>query len=274
MIMSLKYMYITNNPRIASLIDRVGVDFVWVDLETLGKEERQAKMDCVKSKHTIQDVEIIKKVLTKSKLLVRINPINPNSSKEIEQVIANGADIIMLPMFKTIHEVYKFLEYISGRVETMLLVETKEAVETLDEILFLEGIDSVHIGLNDLHLSYKKQFMFELLTDGTVDKICEIIRHHGIPYGFGGVARLGMGIIPAEFILSEHYRLGSSQVILSRSFCKPENFISYNLFIDEFQIELEKLKSYEKKIGTTKKHFLEENRYKVWNAVHEYLRAL
>ena len=34
-----------------------------------------------------------------------------------------------------------------------------------------------------------------------------------------GIASLGQGMLPAECIIKEHYRLGSSCVILSRSFC-------------------------------------------------------
>ena len=36
--------------------------------------------------------------------------------------------------------------------------------------------------------------------------------------GFGGIARLGFGMLPAEHVIAEHYRLGSTAVILSRSF--------------------------------------------------------
>ena len=38
----LKLMYITNRPQIARIAERHGVDRIFVDLETLGKEERQA----------------------------------------------------------------------------------------------------------------------------------------------------------------------------------------------------------------------------------------
>ena len=67
------------------------------------------------------------------------------------------------------------------------MVETPEAVENIDNILALTGIDYIHIGLNDLHLGYGMSFMFELLADGTVDMLCKI-SEKGIPYGFGGVA--------------------------------------------------------------------------------------
>ena len=34
-----------------------GVDRIWIDLETLGKEERQKGMNTVKSKHSIEDIK-------------------------------------------------------------------------------------------------------------------------------------------------------------------------------------------------------------------------
>ena len=46
----------------------------------------------------------------------------------------------------------------------------------------------------------------------------EIIKSANLPYGFGGIARVGEGVIPGELILAEHVRLGSSSVILSRTF--------------------------------------------------------
>ena len=39
-----------------------------------------------------------------------------------------------------------------------------------------------------------------------------------IPFGIGGIACLGTGLLPAELILAAHLRLGSERVILSRSF--------------------------------------------------------
>ena len=70
-------------------------------------------------------------------------------------------------------------------------LETPTAVEELDSILAEGGIDYLHVGLNDLHLGYGKTFMFELLIDGTIERICDRIRAVGIPFGFGGIARLG-----------------------------------------------------------------------------------
>ena len=218
----LKLMYITNKPEVAKIAEEAGVDRIFVDLETIGKAERQGGMDTVQSHHTLDDVRLIKDTLQKSDLLVRSNPIHAGSQEEIDTIIKNGADIVMLPFFKTVNEVAKFIDLVHGRAKVCLLLETAEAVEKLDAILALDGIDEIHIGLNDLHLAYGMKFMFELLADGTVEKLANKIKAKDIPFGFGGIARLGAGALPAEAVIKEHYRLGSSMVIVSRSFCNTD----------------------------------------------------
>ena len=99
--MALTLFYITNNIEVAEIAQRNGVDRIFVDLETLGKEERQKNMNTVKSNHSIEDIKRIAGVLETSELLVRINPWNKNSVNEINDVIEAGADIIMLPYWKT-----------------------------------------------------------------------------------------------------------------------------------------------------------------------------
>ena len=224
--MALKLMYITNHPEVAKVAEKRGVDWIFVDLEVNGKEERQANIDTVKSKHSISDIVKVKEVLSTSELLVRINPIYDGTEIEIEEVITAGAEIIMLPYFKTTTEVEAFIKIIDGRVKTMLLLETPEAVEEIDDILNVEGIDYIHIGLNDLHLGYELNFMFELLANGTVEKLGRKIKDEEIPFGFGGIAKIGEGDLPAEKIITEHYRLGSSMAILSRSFCNVDKMDS------------------------------------------------
>lgn len=216
--MSLKLMYITNKPEIAEIAQNAGVDRIFIDLETLGKEERQGHIDSVKSRHSLEDVAKVKSVISTSELLVRVNPINEGSEVEIDTVIKNGADILMLPMWKTKEEVATFIKHVNGRAKVLLLLETKEANENIEDIINRDGIDEIHIGLNDLHLSYGKTFMFEMISNGTVEHLCEIFKQYNIPYGFGGVGSIGYGTLPAEQILCEHYRLGSKAVILSRAF--------------------------------------------------------
>ena len=236
--MALKMMYITKDPEIARIAEEAGVDRIWVDLEYIGKALRQGGLDTVQSHHTIEDIKVIHAAINRAELQVRVNPIHEataeygDSRSEIEAAIAAGADRLMLPYFKTVEEVETFLRLVGGRVRNNLLLETPEAVERVDEILALPGIDEIHIGLNDLSLGYGKPFLFDLLADGTVERLCLKFREAGISYGFGGVASLGRGLLPAEYVIREHYRLGSTRVILSRSFCNRE----LNADLDEGRI--------------------------------------
>ncbi|MCM3763939.1 HpcH/HpaI aldolase/citrate lyase family protein [Neobacillus niacini] len=267
--MPLKLMYITNQAEVAMIAEKSGVNWIFVDLEINGKDERQGHLDTVISRHSIHDVKRIKNVLTKSKLLVRVNPIYEESKNEINMVIADGADIVMLPFFKTKDEVETFVRYIDGRAKVCLLCETSEAVENMDSILTVSGIDYIHIGLNDLHLSYNMKFMFELLVDGTVEMLCNKIQAQGIPYGFGGIARIGQGSLPAENIIAEHYRLGSSMAILSRSFCNTSKEMNLDQIEAVFDYGLNDIREYEKGLLTKDLAFFKANQEFVKGKVTE-----
>lgn len=243
-------MYITNNPNIAQIADDAGVDRVWIDLEYKDKEIRQKGLNSVKSHHQVSDISLIKPLLKKAKMQVRIDHMGDYSKKQIDAVISAGAEYIMLPYYKTIQEVRNFAKYVEGRAITILLLETKEAIDILDETLVIPGIDEIHIGLNDLHLSFHQDFMFEPVANGMVDEICMKIKAAGKPYGFGGIARLGEGLIPAEMVISEHYRVGSTRAILSRSFCMPEPDQSLEEISINFHKDLADIREYEKLMST------------------------
>lgn len=265
--MLLKLMYITNSLPVALIAEKNGVERVWVDLETRGKEERQKGRDSVKSHHKVSDIAGIAPHLTTSKMLVRINPCDENSPDEINQVIQAGADIVMLPMYKTVKEASDFIEAIDNRARNILLLETKEAEQCLDEVLELEGLDEIHIGLNDLHLSYGLTFMFELLANGTVERICRKIAAKGIPYGFGGIAKIGDGAVPAEKIILEHYRLGSTRAILSRTFCDNMKFDSLDELERVFTSNMKAIRDFEKYAECASASELEANHREVEQAV-------
>lgn len=258
--MALKLMYITNRPEIAQIAEAAGVDRIFVDMEYIGKSDRQGGMNTVQSHHTLEDVKVIAQSLDTAELLVRINPIHDatdiygSSKLEIDGAISNGAKILMLPYFKTIDEIKIFMELVNGRVKTVPLIETPEAVNIIDDILKLD-IDEVFVGLNDLSLGYGKKFMFELLVDGTVERLCSKFREKGIPYGFGGVAALGKGMLAAEKIITEHYRLGSTSVILSRSFCNTNTVKHMGKISMQFIDGIRKIREYEKNVAIHSEFF-------------------
>ena len=79
--MALKLMYITNQPEIAKIAENSGVDRIFIDLEYIGKSDRQGGMDTVQSHHTVDDIKKVASAITKAELLVRINPIH-NATNE------------------------------------------------------------------------------------------------------------------------------------------------------------------------------------------------
>lgn len=215
---AIKFFMITNCSELARFAIDSGVDRIFVDTEILGKDLRQGHLNTVISRHTLDDVRRIRSSVPEGRLLVRINPIHEGSEAEIEQAIAAGADILMLPMFRSASEVRLFTTAVGGRVRCNLLVETVAAVAVLKECLEIPGVNEVHIGLNDLHLELGLDFMFEPLANGLVDDMAAILCASGVPFGIGGIARVGEGLLPAELLLAEHARLGSTAAILSRTF--------------------------------------------------------
>ena len=274
----LKLMYITNRPEIAQIVENAGVERIFIDMEYIGKAVRQGGMDTVQCHHTIADIQAIKKVLTQSQIMVRCNPIHnataeySSSEEEIDAAIVAGADILMLPYFKTAKEVQEFVHLVDGRAKTLPLIETPEAVACIDEILEIDGIDEIFVGLNDLSLGYGMKFMFQLLVDGTVERLCEKFKVKGIPYGFGGIAALGKGALPAERVIAEHYRLGSTCAILSRSFCNTNIVTDLEEIRRVFVNGLKEIRSWEEKCESGQVDFM-ANRQAVDAAVEQIIGA-
>ncbi|MFA4133395.1 MULTISPECIES: aldolase/citrate lyase family protein [unclassified Brevibacillus] len=236
----IKLMLITNDPFMAKTAIDSGVNRIFVDLEINGKEKRQGHLNTVISRHSIEDVKRIRKAVPYAELLVRINPLFDGSQDEVNEVMNAGADIIMLPMFYHWKEVETLVQMVNGRAKVIPLIETPPAMIRIAEIVKVNGLEEVYIGLNDLHLSLDIDFMFEPLATGLIDYMVSTIKEAGLSFGFGGIARMGEGVIPGELLLGEHVRLGASSVILSRSF--HGNAKSYEELKSNIDIKTEILK--------------------------------
>ena len=217
---------ITNLPDLAARCDQMPGMRVFVDLERNGKAARQHGHDTFISTHHIEDVGRIRAVLKQSKLMVRVNPYQTHDPQacqtEVDAVLAQGADLIMLPMFTHALELRAFAAIVAGRAPIVPLLETAGALDTLDAWLDTPGIDEVFVGLNDLHLSLGCRFMFEPLLMGHVDRVAAAAKARGLRFGFGGIARMDEGVLPGHDVLAEHVRLGSRAVILSRTFNRAD----------------------------------------------------
>ena len=274
----LDLMYITNNPKIAQIAEEAGVNWIFVDMEFIGKDLRQGGMDTVQNHHTVEDVANIKTALSSAKVLVRVNPIHDkmlgylSSLEEINLVINAGADIVMLPFFKAVEEVEQFIKIVDGRAKVCLLVETPESAALLDDIVEVPGIDMIHFGLNDMHLALGMKFMFQLLADGSVDKWASIVNSKGVKFGFGGLASLEGGEVPGRMILKEHYRLGSQMVILSRAFCNTDIITDVDEIKCAFDNGIASIRNLEMSLLEMSLESFEENRLAVVKAVNEIIK--
>lgn len=271
----LKLMYITNDPTVAKIAVDAGVDCIFIDMEVLGKAERQGGMDTVQSHHVPEDIAKVRAAIgNKAEIMARVNPLNPNSQAEIDASIENGADVIMLPMWRTADDLRQLVSMVDGRAKVMPLLETDTAADNLPEAVKVSGIDQMHIGLNDLHLCYHQRFMFQLLADGTVDRLCTGLREANIPYGFGGVGRPGSGTLPAEYIIGEHHRLGSQYVILSRSFCNTSKITDLDKIRRVFAEGVADIRRVEQDCAAWTQEQFEENHRMVCACVDKIVRGM
>ena len=168
----------------------------------------------------MEDISIIRKVAKKKTVFVRVNSIHSRSKEEIESVIGKGADVVMLPYFHTMDEVKAFLKWTNRSVTNSLLIETREAAKLLPQIVELKGVDEIHIGLNDLGLSFGYKSIFEPILNGSLEEYANIVNRKKMPWGFGGIAKVYDTTLPvdSELMLCEQIRLRASRGWLGRSF--------------------------------------------------------
>lgn len=262
----LQLMILASDPKSASDAQKAGIDRVFYDLEWIGKNERQHGRNTVKSNNKIDYIPAVRNVLDKTSLLVRTNPIHAYSKTEINKAIQYGAEILMLPMVMDHHDVEQFVDMVDGRAKVCIMIETAASMARLDNILSVKGVNEIFIGLNDLHISMGLSFMFELLSGGLVEYIANKCNAAGVPFGFGGIARIGEGDLPSDSILGEHIRLGSTSVILSRTF-KGVDGVDKNARDINLSEEVQKVRNRIEHINLWSEEQYAENRRKISSAV-------
>lgn len=257
----LDYMMITASPEVAAFIEQHGVARIFLDQEVLGKAERQGHLDTHKAAHSLEEIAAVAGVLSKAELMVRLNPLHAGSIDEINAALDHGAQRLMLPMFTMRWEVEQFLALVAHRVPVTFLAETPQALVRLaDWLPLLEpGRDEVHLGLNDLSLAMGLNFLFEPMAGRLLEPAAEQLNASGVRWGVGGIARIGQGELPAETVLGEHIRLGSSWVILSRAFHQGASTSSELMQALDFPAEIAKLREAEEDWRVSSKAALKVN---------------
>jgi hypothetical protein len=217
---SFRLTLLTDDPALAAEADMAGVARIGVDIDRLGKAERQARMPARQSTHDICGLARLRPVVRRADLFIRVNPPHSGTSNEVEQALRLGATAIMLPFFRATAEAEAFIDTVRSRAKVLLLVETATAALRIREIAALPGLDEIMIGLNDLRLEFQVPGHFELLASPLMEMLAKEVSRAGVKLGIGGVARpdaIGLPI-PADLVLAQYPRLGATGAWIARSF--------------------------------------------------------
>ena len=209
----------TNDLERTRWADAAGVDRIGLDLETIGKSDRQRGLPTWISNHTWDDLDRLARVVRPGRLFVRLNELNPNSSDEIACAIDAGVAVIMQPNFTRRFEVEEFAQLVDGRAELVPLVERAAATEFVRDLPGL-GVREIHIGLNDLSIDLGEHNRLAVLAMPIMDAISANAHAAGLRLGLGGLGRAyDQDLpVPSELVYAQHARLGARGALLARSF--------------------------------------------------------
>ena len=210
----------TDDPEVARRADAAGIERVGIDLERLGKLERQRGLGTWISPHREEDLDTVRAELTDAKLFVRVNPLHAGSAREVDHVIARGAEVVMLPMVTAPAEAREFVRLVGGSAVVVLLIEQIGAVRSICELAAVDGVDELHIGLNDLALSLGVRNRWLALAGDLAVHAGTAVRAEGKRFGLGAIGRAGdTGLpVPPGLVYAEYARTGATAALVSRSF--------------------------------------------------------
>jgi hypothetical protein len=210
----------TNDPTTARDADAAGIDRIGVDLDRLGKAKRQAGLGTWISPHTVRDLDRLRPAVARGRLFARTNPLHDGTAAEVESALAAGAEVLMLPMFRTAGDVARFVELVAGRATVVGLLETSEAVADVEAVVRVAGLDELHVGINDLALALGLRNRFRVLLSPAAELVAKAAADVGMRLGVGGIGRVSDTrlAIPPDLIYAQYPRLEASAALISRSF--------------------------------------------------------
>ena len=195
---------------------------VGLDLDRLGKLERQRGRGTWISDHRLERLAEVRQQLCNARAFARVNPLNPGTAREVEAALAFGAQVLMLPMWESAADVERFLDMVGGRAFVVPLLETRGAGNAIEDVVELEGIEEVHVGINDLALSTGARQRFEVLDLPLVSRVARTVCSAGLRLGIGAVGDVADGGLPVapDLLYARYVQLGANASLLARSFLR------------------------------------------------------
>lgn len=227
----------TSNPILVRWAGRNGIERIGLDLERIGKEQRQRGYSTWISPHRIEDLNVIKPELGSAKLFVRCNPVHSRSAVEIAKLIEAGVEVLMLPNFTSANEVENILRIVDHRALVVPLVERVAALGCLRALSSL-GVKELHIGLNDLSIELGLSNRLLALSSNKLQIFSEQAKALGLKFGLGGLGRaMDTSLpVPSDLVYAQYVRLGASGALLARS------FFNKDMREDDFAYEISRLR--------------------------------
>jgi hypothetical protein len=210
----------TDDPALAARADAAGIDRIGIDIERIGKAERQRGLGTWISPHGIGSLPALRGALGHARLFARTNPVNGGTRDEVQALLDAGVEVLMLPMFSTAGEVERFAEIVDGRAQIVLLLEQVQAALAIGAILEVETVSEVHVGINDFALDLGLPNRFLALTHPLTEQVAHTVREAGRRFGIGGIGRAGDSGLPigSELIYAQYARLEATAALVARAF--------------------------------------------------------
>ena len=154
----MKLFLFTSELKLAKLAEQSGIDSVMIDWEQKTAESEGADG----SVDTTHDLEQLVSEL-EIPVSVRINGTKDHLEDEVNIACEYGAQYIMLPMAKHEDDIYKFIDLVNGRAQTIIQIETQQLVNRLDKIHNLRKC-KVHFKTRHVCLDFVQIKFFSQLT--------------------------------------------------------------------------------------------------------------
>jgi 2-keto-3-deoxy-L-rhamnonate aldolase RhmA len=211
-----------NEPEAARQYLQAGITSFLVDLELLGKDQRQLGFDTEIRPGTLRDLQRIA-ALPGTTAWCRINRFGAHTPEEVERALDAGADILILPMAESLAEIDAYLRLLDRRCRAGIMIETQACAALAGELGQLP-LDYAFFGLNDFAISRGGGLIFNALADGSVEAVSKALP--GIHFGVGGLTDINRGSpIRSARLLEEMERLGCRFTFLRRSFRRDSRLV-------------------------------------------------
>jgi hypothetical protein len=214
-----EYILITNRDRDVGVAAEAGIHRIMIDLERTTKLCRQAGRGTFVSEHSIDDIARIRRNFPEVYVVVRINSIHAGTHDEIRRVSECAPAAIMLPFFRELREVDKFLSELPEGIKPILLLENVASLRLVPTLIqrYANAIAEYYVGLNDLSLDLGNCNFLLTLEDSLLQKTIGLLTQ---PWGIGGTGdpfNESLPISPRGFFQYQVAK-GATRTLLSRSF--------------------------------------------------------